>query len=284
MQPEESASALYKARKRKFAGQKNPPSEIYILGERNSGTSYAASILRNAFNPPAPLDNTRQHEAFSIEMPVLKFKHMFRHSLLDETELRELSSYPNTNIVWILAVRSPCDWAEAMKRMPWHMCEPNHIDSKCPGAGMIGKGHHEVLKTYSLADFFEMEWGDWPESSNFRNLSFVSEDFVYRNVFQLRRHKLLVMKQIIDAVPRNVKIVRLHELERSPETFIQNLILEFGLKRKPDYHRQRPSKRIHTERCLSDREWNIAQREIDWQVESYFGFTFLDCHLCYDGS
>lgn len=29
------------------------------------------------------------------------------------------------------------------------------------------------------------------------------------------------MKQIIDAVPRNVKIVRLHELERSPEVFIQ---------------------------------------------------------------
>ena len=29
------------------------------------------------------------------------------------------------------------------------------------------------------------------------------------------------MKQIIDFVPRNVKIVRLHELERSPEVFIQ---------------------------------------------------------------
>ena len=33
------------------------------------------------------------------------------------------------------------------------------------------------------------------------------------------------MKQIIDAVPRNVKIVRLHELERSPEILIQVRIL-----------------------------------------------------------
>jgi hypothetical protein len=31
----------------------------------------------------------------------------------------------------------------------------------------------------------------------------------------------MIMKQIIDAVPRNVKVVRLHELERSPEIFIQ---------------------------------------------------------------
>ena len=66
----------------------------------------------------------------------------------------------------------------------------------------------------------EMEWGDWPESTNYRNLSFVGDEFIYRNIFHLRRHKLMLMKQIIDAVPRNVKIVRLHELERSPDTFV----------------------------------------------------------------
>ena len=136
--------------------------------------------------------------------------------------------------MWVLAVRSPCEWAEAMKRLPWHMCHPtkrnkiyteqhfvrNNITSECPG-GFIGFEHQEEMRNYTLSEFFEMEWGDWPESSNFRNLSFVSEEFTYRDVFQLRRHKLLLMKQIIDVVPRNVKIVRLHELERSPETFVQ---------------------------------------------------------------
>lgn len=31
----------------------------------------------------------------------------------------------------------------------------------------------------------------------------------------------MLMKQIIDTVPRNVKIVRLHELERAPDIFIR---------------------------------------------------------------
>lgn len=144
---------------------------------------------------------------------------MFRHSLLDETELSIISN--RTDILWILAVRSPCEWAEAMKRNPWHVCYPNNISSECPGAEFIGFEHKSVLKNYTLSEFFEMEWGDWPESTNFRNLSFVGKQFIYPNIFQLRRHKLMLMKQIIDAVPRNVKIVRLHELERSPEIFVQ---------------------------------------------------------------
>jgi len=280
--PEDAAATLDGGRKRKFARLKHPPSEIYVLGERNSGTNYAAGVLRQAFVPPNRLDYSRQHESFSSEMPVLKHKHMFRHSLLDKSELMEISN--RTDILWILAVRSPCDWAEAMKRLPWHMCHPNNIASECPSPEFIGFEHKEDLKNYSLTEFFQMEWGDWPESTNFRNLSFVSKEFIYRNIFQLRRHKLLLMKQIIDAVPRNVKIVRLHELERSPEIFIQNLILEFNLKLKQGYHPQRPSNKIHTEKCLTDREWEIAQREIDWRIESNFGYTFLDCHLCYDGS
>ena len=210
---------LHQERIDRFSTLKKPPSEIYVLGERNSGTSYAARMLMKAFRPPNEVDPSRPHEYFSSDIPVLKFKHMFRHSLLDEAELSEISR--RTDILWIMAVRSPCDWAEAMKRLPWHMCYPKNIAAKCPGDKLIGFEHGEVLKKYSLSEFFQLEWGDWPESSNFRNLSFVSKDFRYRNVFQLRRHKLMLMKQIIDTVPRNVKIVRLHELERSPKTFVQ---------------------------------------------------------------
>lgn len=203
----------------KFTQQQNPPTNIYVLGERNSGTNYAAGVLRKAFNPPNEVDPSRTHEYFSSDIPVLRHKHMLRHSLLNETELAEISK--RTDILWVLAVRSPCEWAEAMKRNPWHMCMPNNISAECPGAGFIGFEHKVELREYTLAEFFKMEWGDWPESTNFRNLSFVGDEFIYRNIFHLRRHKLLLMKQIIDAVPRNVKIVRLHELERSPETFIQ---------------------------------------------------------------
>ena len=231
----------------KFNRLKSPPSNIYVLGERNSGTNYAAATLRKAFNPPNNVSNPAlSHEYFSADIPVLKHKHMFRHTLLNDTELAEIAN--RTDILWILVVRSPCEWAEAMKRLPWHVCMPNDITSECPGAKFVGFEHKEDLKKYTLSEFFNMEWGgeyprnrpynhchdtlshftlhtcyfkDWPESTNFRNLSFVGKDFVYRNIFQLRRHKLMLMKQIIDTVPRHVKILRLHELERSPEIFIQ---------------------------------------------------------------
>lgn len=273
------SAATYNARKRKISRLRSPPSEIYVLGERNSGTNYLARVLKGAFVPSARPDASRPHEAFSSKIPVVRHKHMFRHSLLGEEELAEISS--RTDILWILAVRSPCDWAEAMKRLPWHMCHPNNVTSECPGE-FIGFEHGDTLTNYSLASFFQMEWGDWPESTNFRNLSFVSKDFIYRNIFELRRHKLLLMKQIIDAVPRNVKIVRLHEFERSPETFVKNLIPEFSLKTKERRNRERPSNKIHTEKCLTETEWSIAQSQVDWQIEGSFGFTFLDCHLCYN--
>ncbi|KAL7524519.1 hypothetical protein ACHAWF_001375 [Thalassiosira exigua] len=260
---------------------KNPPSEIYVLGERNSGTKYAASVLREAFHPPNKVASAAQvHEYFATDIPVLKHKHMFRHTLLDESELSEISN--RTDILWILAVRSPCEWAEAMYRLPYHMCPPNDISSECPGNKFIGFEYGEDLRNYSLSEFFDMEWGDWPESTNFRNLSFVGKDFVYENLFHLRRHKLLLMRQIIDTVPRNVKIVRLHELERSPATFIKNLVQEFKLKVKQDYKPRQRSHKIHTEMCLAQEEWDVAQRQIDWAVENSFGYSFLDCHLCYD--
>ena len=195
------------------------PTNIYLLGERNSGTNYAASILKKAFIPPNHMDPSRLHEAFSSDIPILRHKHMFRHTLLNETELNEISR--RTDILWILVVRRPCDWADAMKRLPWHMCNTTNIASDCPGTKLVGFEHSKTLTKYSFAEFMELEWGDWPESSNLRNLSFVSKDFVYRNVFELRRHKLQLMKQIVDMVPRNIKIVRLHELELSPELFLQ---------------------------------------------------------------
>lgn len=201
-----------------------PPTDMYVLGERNSGTNYAAGVLRDAFDPPNSVDDTRTHEYFSSDVPVLRHKHMFRHSLLSQSELEEVKR--RTDVLWILAVRRPCDWAEAMKRMPYHMCKPHDIPSTCPGDEFVGFEHYDILRNYSLAEFFRMEWGDWTESTNFRNLSFVSGEFTYRNVFHLRRHKLGLMRQIIDAVPRNVKVVRLHELELSPVMFVKASIDE----------------------------------------------------------
>mmetsp|Transcript_18679 Transcript_18679/g.43751 ORF Transcript_18679/g.43751 Transcript_18679/m.43751 type:complete len:339 (+) Transcript_18679:148-1164(+) len=268
-------------RLQRMATLTSPPTEIYVLGERNSGTNFAANVLRRAFVPPNVVDPSRTHEYFSSDIPILKHKHMFRHHILTQEELEEIRR--RRDILWILAVRQPCAWAEAMQRIPWHLCYPLEHD-ECQQTKFIGMEHKSDTKQLSLSRFFGMQWADWPEAHNFRNLSFVGEDFVYKNVFELRAHKLRIMKQIIEAVPRNVKIVRFHELERSPEVFIQNLVQEFNLTLRPHYKHQPASDKIHREICLREPALKVAQREINWETESYFGFNFLDCHLCYQKS
>lgn len=78
------------------------------------------------------------------------------------------------------------------------------------------------------------------------SISKVSANYTYPNVFRLRRHKFEIMRQIFEAVPRNVKFVQLKELERSPELFIQSLVSEFNLTVKDGYEPQSPSKVVHT--------------------------------------
>jgi hypothetical protein len=180
--------------------------------------------------------------------------------------------------------------------------------------------NQNTVSGWSLLQFFtEMEWGDWPESVPFWraekgtgetiSISKVSSNYTYPNVFELRRHKLQIMKQIIDAVPNNVKLVRLNEVERSPEVFIQDVVREFDLIVTEDYQPQPNSPITHTTGkfdvalstlgtyhreshvlqslsllclvCLTPEEWEAAQHRIDWNLEAEFGFGPSDCRMCY---
>lgn len=79
-------------------------------GERNSGTTFVSDTLAEAFDPPNFMGS--KLERFSSGIPVLLHKHMFRHDLLNETELTEIKA--RTDILWVLVVRSPCDWCVIM--------------------------------------------------------------------------------------------------------------------------------------------------------------------------
>ena len=65
-----------------------------------------SETLAEAFDPPNTMGS--KLERFSSGIPVLLHKHMFRHDLLNETELAEIKA--RTDILWVLVVRSPCDW------------------------------------------------------------------------------------------------------------------------------------------------------------------------------
>ena len=113
------------------------------------------------------------------------------------------------------------------------------------------------------------------------SISKVSSNYTYPNVFSLRQHKLGIMEQIMEVAPRNVKLVRLKELERSPELFIQSLVKKFGLRVKDGYKPQPQSVVSHPTTCLTPDEWDVAQMNIDWNTESTFGFSPFDCRMCY---
>jgi hypothetical protein len=84
----------------------NAPTSVYVLGERNSGTTFVSNTLGAAFDPPNEMGSNL--EWFSIDVPVLLHKHMFQHELLDKEELGEIKA--RDDILWIMVVRSPCNW------------------------------------------------------------------------------------------------------------------------------------------------------------------------------
>lgn len=57
-----------------------------------------------------------------------------------------------------VVVKQICQWAEAMKRIPWHMCHPDNIKG-CPTNKFVGFERKELMKKYTLEEFFQMPWG-----------------------------------------------------------------------------------------------------------------------------
>lgn len=80
----------------------------FLLGERNSGTTFVSKTLAEAFPLPHDFGLDSDADQFAIDIPVFLHKHMFRHELLNDAELSEIKS--RSDILWIMVVRSPCDW------------------------------------------------------------------------------------------------------------------------------------------------------------------------------
>ena len=264
-----------------------PPKYIFLLGERNSGTNYLDDVLNTAFYPKYSKMKSATYKFSGCSpdahpkqtsscIPVLEFKHMFRHSLLSQTEINELKLH--TDGLWILAVRSPCDWADAMLRKPWQLCDPNLSPQKCKGA-YIGINKAVVSNMTREYFFSQLPWWENAEA-RFSN----NGEFMYPGgVFQLRAHKLQIMKQLMDIFgpQHRIKIVHLNHYELSPAQLVHNLGREFGLDINKNAEIElKPTQKPHNTNCLTEKEWLAAEAKIDWELEAHFGFTPLDCHMC----
>lgn len=256
---------------------------ICLLGERNSGTNYMRSLMEPWFRTTYGGPDRKQ--PFVNAIPVFKYKHMFRHELLNAEELGRIQEHDD--ILWVMAIRRPCNWMDGMYRKPWHMCSPKRphngnysamVWPNCPfrkGDGRIDN-NYLALRGISRAQFHQLEWGDWAESE------ITPDNFVYPNVWELRAHKIRLMQQVESVVPpERVIHAALHLVERDPVTFIANLHERLGLTMPPHQKIPAPSTNQHAVLCLgSQAEVDATRSLINWTLESDFGFSETDCPLC----
>jgi hypothetical protein len=97
---------------------------IYLLGERNSGTTLIEQLLVRQLDSEhikcIPDASSKLEQLFGVcwtlskNIPVFGSKHIMMHQQrgLNMTEVEFLSQ--TTDILWILVVRDPCSWADAM--------------------------------------------------------------------------------------------------------------------------------------------------------------------------
>lgn len=242
-----------------------PPTQIVVIGEIHSGAEFAASILQYAFG-----NDTRTHLHESIH----------RHDLLDDAELKDVAS--GTDILWVITIRSPCHWADAV-------IQSRKVD--CTNEELSGGDYDcDAYTTASEDDYYRIPWHDMHQGRSIIGSIIKSrpEDKVrYDDIFDMRRRKLLLMKQIIDAMPRHSKILRLGEFELNPDAFVMDLVTEYNFKTREQYKPNLPAVDHPNQSsfsCLGSSKWKDAQQRIDWTLEGYFGHTRLDCHLCRHGA
>lgn len=194
---------------------------------------------------------------------------MFRHNVLSDTELKRVIAAKH--ILWILQIRNPCSWSDGMYRKPWHMCSPDR-DARCDGI-YIGINSEET-SNMTRAQFMRSPWRDNVEANN------NATNFEYANVFALRRHKLKIMLQIKEAIPRRATFSRLHVLEKNPFRFLQELRAVFNIEINERAVSRSSSSKRHLPVCLDEEEYDIVRRTIDWTVEGQVGYSIDDCKIC----
>ena len=194
-----------------------PPTNIVVLGERTSGVNYAAEILGNACS----------HSSLNSTISTILHKHIFRHDLLDHTELNDIAGRPD--ILWIMVVRSPCDWADALIRLQKRICLKQDLPVKQKNL-CNGLNDNDDGSIASEEEYYRMPWSDWEDP----NVSYPDDVIIaskpdqnskYNDIFHMRKQKLMIMKQIMELVPRHVKILRLSEFELNPHIFVKVCII-----------------------------------------------------------
>lgn len=177
------------------------------------------------------------------------WKHFFGYC--NESILRKA-----TDSLFICITRNPYDWLLAMQNMPYHA---NHLDK-------------------SKNTFFLEEW--YSTNNNIEIIedrNFITKER-YKNIFDLRSNKLKYLYNTLPTIVQNLIIIDYNQLVCSSKIFFDTLEQSFGIKyltKFRDVYFNEPTKYI-----LSDDILEIFNSNIDWHIESDFGYFPKTLNSC----
>ena len=301
------------ARSRRSAGNDDDddvmpiPSRIVVVGEMtmagNDDRDFdddvdviaVTNVLRSAFSGT---NSTSQYGIITTTTTIVRDGMTAWNHTLTSHELDDVVTNAHDSI-WLLVVRSPCLWSDALIRRRGMECDIREGLRGPVEAGKDGNVDDQGERRdewcmgrafASEADYYRMPWYDDDDMSK------GTVRRRYDDIFDMRRRRLLLLKQVMDAMPRRIKVLRLGEFDLNPDVLVKDLIKEYGLVAIDNYAPASPridpilgrrSGRIdddddaHT--CMEYPKWKEAMQRIDWNLEGYFGHNRLDsCRLCRD--
>ena len=229
------------------------PETIVVVGENES--AFIASVLRDAFGADT----------------VLLHKRIFRRNLLSPNEIEKFTSRKDR--IWVAVVDAPCNAVDGIIRARRKACR--EVDSPSERCKL-----HDFA---SEADVYRMPWLDIRVDSDDNGIvaSDPEREIEYKDIFDMRRKYLLLLKQLTEALPRHVKILRRGDFDLNPDAFVSDLVKEYALPLSKTYTPALQGVNAQsTITCMDYATWREAQQRIDWSLEGYFGFTSKDCHYC----
>ena len=221
------------------------PVPVYVVGERNSGTKIAASMIIDSC--PLPEDMNSWSD---LSNTPLGWKHLFQE--FSDEQAEEVFQYIPS--FWIILVRDPCEWMYGMYRNQWHRCKTGNCHRHLPS-----------LQTREIP---------WPGETFGRFLQSPWIDVVgeptpveYKNVYEIRR-RFFKYAAIIRENPHSVVIPT--EDTRDPPVFFTK-IQHYGGPNCNKTTSLEITPRVRV-KCTRE-EYEMMKSLIDWDLEAQWGIT-----------
>jgi hypothetical protein len=90
----------------------------------------------------------------------------------------------------------------------------------------------------------------------------------YKNIFELRKHKLLYLSEIMPIIAKNYILISYESLIKNHRNYLRIISNRFGLKKTGDA--PNAFKKQNAE--LSDEDKSVIDAGLDWSVEETLGY------------